>query len=224
MIYKCTYNASDPTWGNYREWNNGYNVNADNPAVSCVNITKASLGNDLETQIRTLIPGFAVGRFQFGPGSLKGRYFSLMARTQQDGMGYYIRFDTVTQRVTYAHDSWSTAPLRWGGIHGFPSSVTPNYGGLYVVPLRAATSTGIGQYQMSISSIDGLPDTSLTSTYTDSRTCLQLGVTNPSFIAEGATGRACIAVNVTGEPYNPTPSAAESGVDAISIECSIVRG
>ena len=212
VIYKCTYNSADAAWGNYREWSNNYDVNAENPAMSCVNITKASLGNDLETQLQTLLPGFNPARFQFGPGTTKGRYFVMMARTTQDGIGYFIRFDTVTKRVVYVHDSWTTPPLRWGGIHGYPSGVTPNYGNLYIVPLRAAGATGIGQYQMSFSAIDGLSDTGLTSGYTDARTCQQLGVTDATFMAEGATGRACIAVTTTGEPYDPTPSSADLAV------------
>ena len=76
VIYKCTYNPNDSTWGNYREWDNGFNFYAENPAVSCVNITKASQGKDLAAQIKALDPSFDSNYFNtIGPGSCQRPLF-----------------------------------------------------------------------------------------------------------------------------------------------------
>lgn len=196
VVYKCTYNSSHAVWGNYREWNNNFDSTTENPAESCVNITKASLGNDLESQL----PGIDSSYFFYGPGAVKGRYFTLVARHGYNGLGYFIRFDTVTQRVVFSHDSWSTFP-RWGGVHGSAGNVTPNYGELYLVPLV--------NFKMPLVSIDGLGSTALASAYNDTRTCQALGVSDPTFIAEGATGNVCIAVTVAREPYDSAPTATD---------------
>ncbi len=200
VMYKCTYDPANGTWGNYVEFTD-YTIQTSNPAVTCVNTTKASLGNDLNTQ------GVPSGLF-LAAGNTSGSLFSIAPLAGgQNGRCYYVRFNTTTNLVEFVHDSWTTYP-RWSGCHG-TAGVGISNGGFFVAPLVYPSTYGAGQYQVPITAIAGRSDTSLTTTYVDSSTCETLGVTNPTFIAQGATGNNCISITVTGQPYDPTPAVAE---------------
>ena len=49
--------------------------------------------------------------------------------------------------------------------------------------------------------------TALSNTFFDPQTCEQLGVSNTTWIAQGATGQNCIQINVANEPVAKTPTA-----------------
>jgi hypothetical protein len=84
------------------------------------------------------------------------------------------------------------------------------WGATFLVPLASQGTTGIGLYQFSVNSITGASGTTaLTSTVsTDPTTnnCSTLGVTDPRWIALGASGNNCIQMVVATEPQNLAPS------------------
>ncbi len=206
VVYKCTYDPTNVTWGNYKEFTD-YTASLSNPAEVCTNVTKASLGQDLNTQ------GVPSG-YDIASGNTSGPYMAFAPLIAQGGIAYYVRFNVNTNQVEFIHDSWTGSGAggpRWGTLHG-TAGIEVGYGALFIAPMRNQSALADGQYQIPMTAIAGLGNTALTDSYTDAQTCEQLGVTNPTFIAQGATGNKCISITVTGEPYNPAPNAYDLSV------------
>src|SRR6185312_9685156 len=199
VIYKCTYS------GDYREWNDEYRA-GDN--ISCVNYTPASQGQDLTSAVTAFDPAIDFSYFNGGIhiDQQSGQTVSLELNQQQNSIGYSITYDLAAKRVIQVRDSWSKYPTRWGGIHGGTGLEGP-YSVFFLAPLNAPGSGGVGRYDLQVLSIAGRSDTALPSNY--AQDCTSLGVTDPRWIALGATGTNCIQMTVAGEPANTGATAGD---------------
>jgi hypothetical protein len=214
-IFKCSYNAAA---GNYAALAPNY-TGASSPNYSCTSVTSGT-GNDLFSQIGNVVPGFNSTYFNrvSGFGGMSGNYISVTVQLGQNSIGYSCFFD-VTQpagkQIVACHDTWSTYPERWGGAHGtFQPYTAPGWGAIFLVPLTDAGTTGIGQYQLSVNAMTGESGTTALTpnlaTDPTTQSCSALGVTDPRWIALGATGNNCIQMTVATEPQNQAPSAADA--------------
>lgn len=204
-IYTCSYDAVN---GRYRSLPTDYNPNT-NPYFSCNGNVTAGAGNDVISQIKAKYPQIDMtywGNPQFS--SVQGGYATFQLRPQQNAMAWGCYFD-VTQpagkQLVYCSNSWSNYPLRWGGMHGGFGNRTPDGWLTFALmgTLESAGTTAVGQYTMQVNKIyDNNNATSLSATFTDPSTCEQLGVSDPRWLAQGATGHNCIKVNVATEPVN----------------------
>lgn len=214
-VLECTYNASA---GNYASIVPSYTAAPTSPNYSCTDITSGT-GNDILSQFATLT-GANKTYFNtvasFGP--IHGNYASVTIRGgNQNAIGYGCWFDVtqpVGHQVAACSPSWSNYPARWAGMHGgFTEQTTAGWADMFLTPLNIQGATGVGEYQLSINSITGESGTTaLTGTLSSDPTtqnCSTLGVTDPRWIALGATGNNCIQMVVASEPQNVAPSAAD---------------
>lgn len=209
VIYKMAYNPA-ASGGGYQSWSNAWNLNNENtPAMTQTNITPASMGMDLVTQATSLYPGFNPYYSRWAVGSTRGPYLTLLPSYQENSVGYFARLNVSTGALSNVVSSFHDA-IRWCGVHGTSENNSPGYGAIYCAPLASQTAQGVGQYQAIPLAVNGLGSTALTSGYVDASTCQALGVTNPVFIAGGATGNNCIKVTVNSQPYNPNPNAGDA--------------
>lgn len=213
--YKCTYNAST---GHYAALSPSYVDPATSASYTCADETSMA-GQDLLTQISNIVPGFNASYFNhlYGWGPLLGNYVGFAVQAGgEGGITYNCWFD-VTQaagsQVVACNNTWTTYPARWGGQHGFFTMRTINgWATVFVTPLLSPSATGTGQYNLSINSITGDSGTGLTSNIaTDPTTqnCASLGVSDPRWIALGATGNTCIQMIIATEPQNTSPSSVD---------------
>jgi hypothetical protein len=176
-------------------------------------VLTAGAGNDVVNQIKTKYPQIDMsywGAPQFG--SVQGGIATFQLRPTQNAMAWGCYFDLTKpggQQLQYCGDTWSQYPLRWAGMHGGYGNKTPDGWIAYALmgTLQSANQAGIGQYTMQVKQIynnGGLK--SISSTFADPSTCEALGVTDSRWLAQGATGRNCIKVNVNTEPVNTNPS------------------
>ncbi len=211
-VYKCVYNAAT---GNYASLAAaGSYTGASQPNYTCTVITSGS-GNDLLTQVHNAT-GANVSYFSrvSGFGPLIGNYAAVTVQLGQNSIGYVCWFD-VTQaagsQIVACHDSWTTYPERWSGMHGlFNVYTSAGWGAIFASGLTSQGTTGIGQYQLTINSIaNNGGATTLTSSFVDPSTCSARGVPDARWVALGATGNNCIQMVVATEPQNVAPSAAD---------------
>ncbi|MFZ0592798.1 MAG: hypothetical protein WAM39_20225 [Bryobacteraceae bacterium] len=204
-IYTCSYDATD---GHYRTLPTDYNPDT-NPYFSCNGNLTSGTGNDVISQIKSKYPQIDMnywGAPQFS--SVQGGYATFQLRPNQNAMAWGCYFDVTQppgQQLVYCGNSWSQYPLRWAGMHGGFGNRTPDGWLTFATmgSLESAGTTAAGQYTMTVNKIyDNNNATSLSATFIDPSTCEQLGVTNPEWIAQGATGNNCIKVNVATEPVN----------------------
>jgi hypothetical protein len=211
-IYTCSYDATN---GHFRSLPTDYNTST-NPYFSCTGNLTAGVGNDVISQIRTKYPQIDMnywGMPQFS--SVQGGYATFQLRPSQNSMAWGCYFDVTQpagQQLVYCGNSWSTYPLRWAGMHGGFGNRTSD-GWLTFALMGSLESPGTvagGQYTMQVNKIyNNNNATSLSANFTDPSTCEQLGVTDPRWLAQGATGRNCIKVNVATEPVNRNPPLAD---------------
>jgi hypothetical protein len=216
-ISACSYNAEA---GRFRALPIDYNA-ATNPYFSCGTILTAGAGNDVISQIKAKYPQIDMsywGQPQFG--SIQGGIATFQLRPTQNAMAWGCYFDVTKpagQQLTYCGDTWSHYPLRWGGMHGGYGSKTPDGWIAYALmgPLQSPRQAGIGQYTMQIKQIynnGGLK--SMGASFSDPSTCEALGVTDDRWLAQGATGKNCIKVNVATEPVNTDPNLLDMSTSA----------
>lgn len=213
VVLKITYNFGNPScdgraWSDPTFAQSGGVFTTENPCLTVTNITKASLNQDLTSQMVTLVPSFKSAYFTDwaadGPGGQP--QMMLVVKKGQNSIGWFARFDIPTATIVQAKSSYD--PYH-GNIHG-GSGAAGSYGSLYVSTNTAPNTTAVGQELFNITAIQGLGSTDLTNTYVDALTCEALGVTNPVFIAQGATGRQCIKAHVDSlGAYNSNPSATD---------------
>lgn len=216
-ISTCSYDAAG---GRFRSLPMDYNPNT-NPYFSCGNVLTAGAGNDVISQIKSKYPQIDMaywGAPQFG--SVQGGIATFQLRPTQNAMAWGCYFDLTKaagQQLVYCGDTWSHYPLRWAGMHGGYGNKTPDGWIAYALmgTLQSPKQAGIGQYTMQVNQIynnSGLK--SMTSTFTDPVTCEALGVTDGRWLAQGATGKNCIKVNVNTEPVNTNPSLLDMSTSA----------
>ena len=194
VLYKCTYS------GNYSEFNDNYH----NDNITCTNFTPASVGQDLSSALKAFAPTLDLTYFNnVKIGEQEGYNIALQINKQQNSLAYFAGYNLAQKQVYQVRDSWSTYPARWGGMHG-GTSLYGGYGAMFLVPLNAQNSDGVGRYDLQINSISGITGTALPSNY--AQDCGSLGVTDPRWIALGATGTNCVQMIVAGEPANTNPT------------------
>jgi hypothetical protein len=211
VIRKFTYNSGTGGCG-YKAYVVDYDLTHDNSCMTVTNITKASLNQDLTSLMVAALPSFKSSYFTAwsggGPDGT-GQISLVVKAAGQNTIGWFARFDIGTVAITQAVSSYNTYPAKWGNIHG-GSGTEASYGTLYINPLTAASTLGVGQFTFNITAIQGLGSTDLTNSYTDASTCEILGVVNSGFIAGGATGNNCIKITIdTLDAFNPTPHATD---------------
>ncbi|HEX4227081.1 MAG TPA: LamG domain-containing protein [Bryobacteraceae bacterium] len=211
-VQQCVYNASDPVNGRFKAWNDGYNAGTDNPALVCSTLSQA--GQDVATEIHEAFPQidltyFGAPAFQ----SVSYPLFEFMLRPSQGAMAWFCTLD-ISQpagpaQVIRCRNDWDTYPIRWLGSHGNEYIDTPQYALMGAQsPLNSPGVAGAERWDLNITQIyNNGGSTALSSAFLDSQTCEQLGVSNPAWIAQGATGQNCIHINVDNEPLAKSPAA-----------------
>lgn len=216
-ISTCSYDAAA---GRFRTLPIDYNA-ATNPYFSCGTMLTEGAGNDVISQIKAKYPQIDMsywGQPQFG--AIQGGIATFQLRPTQNAMAWGCYFDVTKpagQQLVYCGDTWSHYPLRWGGMHGGYGSKTPDGWIAYALmgPLQSAKQAGIGQYTMQVNQIYNNGSLkSVSSTFMDPSTCEALGVTDDRWLAQGATGKNCIKVNVKTEPVNTNPSLLDMSTSA----------
>jgi hypothetical protein len=218
-LQSCAYNdnPSNPSVQKYAVWNdNRSNNSTQNPAISCSSIQTQQT---VTQEIAAAYP--QIDFTYFGNPALQHTaypFFKFMMRPQQGALAWFCDVDASqpvgASQVPFCHNSWDTYPSRWGGIHGFEyymiSPKAGNYGGgwsnEYSISsyLGARGTTAIEQWDVQINKIyNNGGATSLSAAFTDPQTCQQLGVTDPRWIALGASGNNCIQMDVL-DPVSTT--------------------
>ncbi len=209
VVRKFTYNSAMGGCG-YAAWAPDYNLDSDNPCMATpVNLTKASLNEDLASQAVSFDPTFKTSLFGSwaSPGPGGGTQMPLSAKANgQDSICWYARLDLTINPPTIVQmiSSFRTSPTKYGSCHGAADQPLDTYGRLYLGP-TLSTPVIFG-----LTAIAGLPDTGLNNSYVSGSTCEALGVTNPTYMAEGATGLNCIQITISNlDAYTVSPSMAE---------------
>lgn len=213
-IQQCTYNSADPANGRFKAWSDGRNGGINNPALVCASISQP--GQDVATEIHEAYP--QIDETYFGaPSAQSENYplFEFMLRPSQNAMAWFCTLD-VSQpagpaQVIRCRNDWDTYPVRWLGSHGNEYLDTSQYALMSTqVPLTSPGVFASERWDLKITQIyNNGGSTALSSTFLDPQTCEQLGVTNPTWIAQGATGKNCIHVNVDNEPLAKTPASGD---------------
>jgi hypothetical protein len=211
-ISTCTYDAAN---GKFRNLPTDYN-DQNNPYLACGSNITAGSGNDVVSQIKSKYPQIDMnywGTPQFG--SVVSGIATFALRPIQNAMAWVCYFDLskpAGQQLVYCGDTWSHYPLRWGGMHGGFSARTPDGWMTYALmsSLESSNQKAIGQYTMQVNSIyNNGGATSLSISFTDPSSCEALGVTDSRWIAQGATERNCVKLNVATEPVNTNPASVD---------------
>ncbi|MGC2657478.1 MAG: LamG domain-containing protein [Bryobacteraceae bacterium] len=213
-ISTCAYNAADTGNGLYKAWSDGRNSSLDNPALICSNVSQP--GQDVATEIHEAYP--QIDLTYFGAPAFQGTsypLFEFMMRPSQNAMAWFCTLD-VSQpsgpaQVIRCRNDWDTYPIRWLGSHGNEYIDTYQYAMMSAqVPLNAPSTTAAERWDLNILQIyNNGGSTALTSTFLDPQTCEQLGVSNATWIAQGASGQNCIHINVDNEPLAKSPTPAD---------------
>lgn len=222
-IQNCTYNdnPSNPTQQKFAAWSDNRNGSLQNSAISC---TYLQTSQTIKQEIAAADPQIDSTYFGSPVVAQMGYPFAkFMMRPQQGAMTWFCDLDLSqpagAAQVQYCHNSWDTYPSRWGGIHGFeywmigPSAgnYAAGWSNEYAISsyLGARGTTAIEQWDVLINQIyNNSGSTALTGTFTDPQSCAQLGVTDPRWIAQGATGNNCIQMDVL-DPVSTTASSAD---------------
>jgi hypothetical protein len=218
-IITCSYDAAN---GKFRSIPVNYDP-SNNPYFSCGRNLTAGPGNDVVSQIKSRYPQIDMNYWAMPQFSnVLGGIATFQMRPTQNAMAWVCYFDVnqpAGQQLSYCGDTWSHYPLRWAGMHGGWGNRTAD-GWLTYATMGVVNSPGqtaIERYTMQIKAIyNNAGSTALSSTTFDASTCEQLGVSDSRWIAEGATGRNCIKINVSTEPVSTNPSQADlvTGVPA----------
>jgi hypothetical protein len=196
---------------NGREWNDStYGSVLENPCVSIVNDTPASLGQDLIAKYQAAAPTFDPAYFDgiFVTGGFGGYMTFSFRTTGQDHLAYLGWYNVVTKNFVKVADTFRSYPMRWAGDHG--NSLIHNTNSTWSLVLleimsqfRNAGDTGGNRSEMSIVSIAGKAGTDLPSNYF---TACPAGL-DPRWLALGAPGNNCVQITMDGEPRLENPSA-----------------
>lgn len=218
FIENCVYNDNlkDPTHQRYAAWNdNRGNNNIQNPAITCSYVQEKQT---VQQEIAATYP--QIDFAYFGRPALQHAaypFFKFMMRPQQGAMTWFCDLD-VSQpigpgQVQYCHNSWETYPSRWAGVHGFEywmlSPRAGNYAGGWsneysIGNPRNPGVTAFEQWDVQISKIyNNGESTGLSSSFTDPKTCAELGVTDERWVAQGAKGNNCVQMDVL-DPVSTT--------------------
>ena len=209
LITFCSYNVDDPVNGRFKNWFDNFNSGANNPAISCQDLSSQYT---VTQEIQMAHPEIDLS--YYGAPNFQGDsypYFVFLMRPSQN-QAYWACVIDVSQPAGAAqaqncHNSWSTYPIRWAASHGGEFAAGANIESYIMVPMNVPNQQGVGQYTLSINTIyNNNGSTAVSSSFYDPQTCEALGVSDQRWIAAGATGRNCIKINVAGEPVNTNPS------------------
>lgn len=210
-IQSCTYNDNrkDPEHQVYAAWSdNRGNNNTQNPAISCAYVQKKET---IQHEIAAADPQIDFSYFG-QPILVHAAYpfFKFMMRPQQNAMSWFCDLD-VSQppgaaQVQFCHNSWGTYPSRFAGIHGTEYWMIPPHAGNYAAGwsneysmggLNEPGQTAMERWDVQIAKIDNNGgSTALAADFVDPQTCAELGVTDPRWVAQGATGKNCVQMDV----------------------------
>ncbi len=217
FIQNCVYNdnPSDPSSQKFAAWDDQRNSSPVNPAFKC---TPLQTTQTVQQQISAKYP--QIDFSYFGPPALQDFQYpfaKFMMRPQQGAMAWFCDLD-VSQppgpaQVQTCHNSWDTYPARFAGVHGFEffeipgSSYPKGSSDMYSITGLAAPGVArLEQWDVAVKQIaNNGGSLALSATFTDPQTCEQLGVTDPRWIAMGATGKRCIQLDV-GDPVATQPA------------------
>jgi hypothetical protein len=204
-IFKIQYT------GNFAAWVPVYSGAQPTDHVTYTNLTPASTGMDLLSQVQAAIPGYdptIFGTFLDNDGlGMAGKYYVLTGGpgSGQDSPCSYFFFDTSTSPATFVKkaDSYSASSLRWGGCHTANLAGFSDYAMLLAKQMADGTDTTrtlYGPHLMSVLQIvqngSWTSNTAIAANYAD--TCPANGY--------GAVGRQCITILTQGEPCSRTPN------------------
>jgi hypothetical protein len=182
--------------------------------ITCVNLTKGSLGQDMQTLIQQFTAGYtpSYDTTKFGGGGISGmqngQVIIASSRGYQDSIGWVIVFDPEKIDtapgcvgggkpgcVVGAQSSWANAPARWCVLHTLFMAGNSN------------TSWILGKYMVD----QGVPGTG-----PHTSTVVAGNVTSQPSIAPGVSGctagsKGCDLVVVDGEPCNMNPAGPQGG-------------
>jgi hypothetical protein len=202
-IFKIQYT------GNFAAWQPVYSGAQPADHMTWKNLTPASTGMDLLSQIEAAIPGYdptIFGTFLDNDGEgMAGKYYVIDGGPGggQDAPCSRYFFDTSTAPATFAKkaDSYSSLSLRWGGCHTGNLAGFSDYAMILAKQMAdspSSSNTLLGPHQMAVQKFlrSGIWDTntSFSAAYAD--TC-------PSN-SYGATS--CVTIMTEGEPCSHTPN------------------
>ena len=212
-IQSCDYNVADPVNGRFKRWSDGYS-NFNNPALTCANAM--GQGQTVPAEIHAAFP--QIDMTYFGTPNLVSAqypYFEFNIRPSQNTLAWYCILDlskpSGPQQAVKCRNTWDTYPLRWMSAHGDEFISSGGYTEINAQgPLVSPGTGAIERWDLNITRIyNNGTSTGLSSTFLDPQTCEQLGVSNPQWIAQGASGPNCIKINVDHEPLAKTPASGD---------------
>ena len=206
-IFKIQYT------GNFAAWQPVYSGTQPTDHVSYTNLTPASTGMDILSQVEAAIPGYdptIFGTFLANDDlGMAGKYLVISGGpgSGQDTPCSYFFFDTSTTPATFVKraDSYSSSSLRWGGCHTTNTAGFGDYAMILAKQMAdsaSATRTLLGPHLMNVLQVmqNGAwtSNTAMAANYAD--TC-------PAN-SYGATGQNCISIMTQGEPCSQSPNTA----------------
>jgi hypothetical protein len=210
-IFKIQYT------GNFAAWQPVYSGAQPADHMTWKNLTPASTGMDLLSQIEAAIPGYdptIFGTFLDNDGEgMAGKYYVIDGGPGggQDAPCSRYFFDTSTAPATFAKkaDSYSSPSLRWGGCHTGNLAGFSDYAMILAKQMADGTSptrTLYGPHLMSVTQV--LQNGSWTSNTSFSASYADICPTDldPRWIALGATGAHCLSIQTAGEPCSRSPN------------------
>jgi hypothetical protein len=198
--------------GDFREWKPGYQNPPPPDQVVWQNLTPASEGRDVKTQLRAKNSRYDPAIFTTATGlGLLGEQYVFWVRAQQETPCIIAVFSLATGDLTFSKDSWSDYPGRWGVCH----TIQPLGQGPWLIStINAArfadpTAPLAGPFYIDVANIWKNGEWS-----TDTSISANAAETCPVDIDErwkqlGATGNNCLRLRIAGEPCSATATALE---------------
>jgi hypothetical protein len=206
-IFKIQYT------GNFAAWVPVYSGTQPTDYMTYTNLTPASTGMDILSQVQAAIPGYNstfYGTFINNDGlGMAGKYYVLNGGPGggQDAPCTFFFFDTSTTPASFVKkaDSFTAPTLRWGGCH---TTNLAGFGDYAMVldkqmsdPPPNASVAFLGPWQMTVQQVmqngSWTSNTAIAANYCDSCPANAYGAT------------CCETIKTQGEPCSSTPAAAE---------------
>jgi hypothetical protein len=202
--------------GTFAAWTPVYSGTVPADHVTYTNLTPASTGMDILSQIQAAFPSYSTtlwGTFYNNSGlGMAGKYFVVSAGPGQDAPCIYYYFDTSQMPAPFVKsaDSFSAASLRWSGCHTTDVAGFGDYGmigGKQMADNPTTATNFLGPWQMPVVKVmqngSWTTNTAVAANYYD--TCPG----GASVVGPWNATPQCITIMTSGEPCSHTPSAAE---------------
>jgi len=205
-IFKIQYT------GNFAAWVPVYSGTQPTDYMTYTNLTPASTGMDILSQVQAAIPGYNstfYGTFINNDGlGMAGKYYVLNGGPGggQDAPCAFFFFDTSTTPASFVKkaDSFTAPTLRWGGCHTTNLAGFGDYAMLLAKQMADSPTSSVaflGPWQMTVQQVmqngSWTSNTAIAANYCDSCPANAYGAT------------CCETIKTQGEPCSRTPAAAE---------------